>query len=149
MGVVWTQFPPYISIEQVFGGKLMLTQGELISHSRHRAGLDLPDLLRVGLKEATMRKSVFLTCAILCFFLCCASSVKAQQDTGDISGTVTDKQGAAIAGAQVTITNENTGLKRTVSTNERGAFTASLLPVGTYRILIEAKGFKLGQHTAV
>jgi Carboxypeptidase regulatory-like domain len=86
---------------------------------------------------------------MLCLFLCCASSIKAQQDTGSISGSVTDPKGAVVAGAQVTITNESVGLTRTIVTNDKGLFSVNLLPVGSYTVTIEASGFKKAEHRAV
>jgi hypothetical protein len=67
----------------------------------------------------------------------------AQEITGDLVGTVTDANGAAVAGATVTITNSDTKLlTRTVTTNEAGEFSAPLLPVAYYDISVEAANFK-------
>ena len=96
-----------------------------------------------------MGRNLLVKVFVLCLFICCASSVKAQQDTGNISGTVTDQRGAVIPGADVTITNERTGLKRTTSTKSSGSFSVSVLPVGSYLVRIEAKGFKIGEHRGV
>jgi len=61
---------------------------------------------------------------------------------GAISGTVTDPNGAAVPGAQVDIVNQATGVvERTVKTNNDGSFSATLLPVGTYRVVVTASGF--------
>ena len=100
-------------------------------------------------KEAKMGKSVLVKIFAVCLFLCCASPIRAQQDAGTISGNVTDPKGAVVAGAQVTITNENTAQKRTVTTNDGGFFTASLLPVGNYTVSITATGFKTSEFHAV
>jgi hypothetical protein len=62
--------------------------------------------------------------------------------TGAITGTVVDPSGAVVANAEVQITNQDTGvLERTVQTGPDGAFTAPLLPVGTYSLGIHAAGF--------
>ncbi len=62
--------------------------------------------------------------------------------TGAITGTVQDPSGAVVANATVQITNQDTGvLERTVTTGPDGTFTAPLMPVGTYRVSIEAHGF--------
>jgi len=62
--------------------------------------------------------------------------------TGAITGTVQDPSGAVVANASVQITNQDTTeLERTVQTGPDGAFTAPLLPVGTYRVKIRAQGF--------
>ncbi|HEV2401825.1 MAG TPA: TonB-dependent receptor [Candidatus Sulfotelmatobacter sp.] len=62
--------------------------------------------------------------------------------TGAITGTVQDPSGALVANAEVRITDQDTGvLQRTVTTGPDGAFTAPLLPVGTYTLSIHAPGF--------
>jgi len=64
------------------------------------------------------------------------------QGTGTIHGVITDPSGAAIVGAQVTATLTGRGTTRTVTSGAQGAYVVPLLPVGTYQISIEAKGFK-------
>ncbi len=61
---------------------------------------------------------------------------------GAITGTVKDPAGAAVPGAKVEIINQGTGVtERTVTTNSDGVFTATLLPIGTYRVVVTASGF--------
>ena len=60
-----------------------------------------------------------------------------------ITGTVTDPSSAVIAGAQVTVTNKNTGIKRVVTTNDSGHFNVASLPPAAYNVAVEAKGFKV------
>lgn len=64
------------------------------------------------------------------------------QSASQISGTVTDKTGAAVPGATVTIMDAATGFHRTLATNSAGAYAAGNMPAGTYDIEVEAKGFK-------
>jgi len=65
--------------------------------------------------------------------------------TGAISGTVQDPSGAFVAGADVRITNQDTGvLTRTTKTDSTGSFTATLLPVGTYTVTVQSGGFAEG-----
>ncbi len=62
--------------------------------------------------------------------------------TGAITGSVDDSTGSAIVGATVRITSEATGqLIRQLRADSSGAFTATLLPVGTYSIEVSAPGF--------
>ncbi|HZR28209.1 MAG TPA: carboxypeptidase regulatory-like domain-containing protein [Terriglobales bacterium] len=60
---------------------------------------------------------------------------------GRISGTVLDSANAAISGATVTVTQESTGLSRTVTTDASGFYVATNLPVGNYRVSAEHAGF--------
>ncbi len=64
------------------------------------------------------------------------------QTNGLISGTVTDKSGAAVVGAQVVIASVGGNLTRTTETNGEGVYVASSLPSGTYNITVIAKGFQ-------
>ena len=70
------------------------------------------------------------------------SALFAQAVTGTLLGTVTDSTGAVIAGAKVTVTNQNTGFTRTVKTDAIGEYTAPSIPTGTYTVLAEMDGFK-------
>jgi carboxypeptidase family protein/TonB-dependent receptor-like protein len=64
------------------------------------------------------------------------------QDTGYISGTVTDKTGAAVAGADVTLQNTAGSLTRNTTSNSDGAYVIPGLPGDTYDLSVTAKGFQ-------
>ena len=66
----------------------------------------------------------------------------AQETTGTITGTTTDQSGAVLPGVSVTLKNTDTGIIRTVVTNEAGLYTASLLPIGQYEVVFELPGFQ-------
>src|SRR5215467_11275724 len=87
--------------------------------------------------------------AVCCCLLLAALHIptNAQTIVGRISGTVTDQQGAVIPGAAVTITNEATDVKRTLTTDENGFYVATNLPIGNYGVMVEHQGFKMGQKT--
>src|SRR5437867_1636951 len=68
--------------------------------------------------------------------------VSAQGSTGTISGVVRDISGAVIPGVMVTAKHTESGLTRTALTNETGAYSVQLLPVGAYEITAELAGFK-------
>ncbi|MCS6806508.1 MAG: carboxypeptidase regulatory-like domain-containing protein [Acidobacteriota bacterium] len=69
------------------------------------------------------------------------SGVLGQTSTATLSGTVTDNNDAAIVGATVTIVNTETGIKRTVVTNDSGGFTIPLLQPSRYLLTVEAANF--------
>jgi Carboxypeptidase regulatory-like domain len=69
--------------------------------------------------------------------------------TGNITGTVRDPQGAAVPKAEVTITEEKTGVSRTVTATEDGFYTATSLPAGIYTISTSPTGFKKTVTTGV
>ena len=78
-----------------------------------------------------------------------AVSIYAQVTTATIYGLIVDSSGAAISGAKTTVSNELTALATAVTTNERGEFSVTFLPVGRYTISVEATGFKLYKQTGV
>lgn len=87
-----------------------------------------------------MRKS--LATAILAFT--CAAGAYAQATAGlsAVTGTVRDASGATVPGANVTITNESKGIKRTMQTTEAGVFSApALVPATGYSISVAKTGF--------
>jgi len=75
--------------------------------------------------------------------------VFAQQNTGTISGTVTDPQGAVLAGAQVVVIQSDTKAAFRTTTNESGNYIAPGLAVGRYEVQVEAKGFKKAVRTGI
>jgi hypothetical protein len=76
-------------------------------------------------------------------------AAQVSNSTGSISGTVTDPQGAAVAGAKVTVSNKATGTNQMLKTNSDGSFTSGSLPPGNYQILVESASFKTIQSTVV
>ncbi|HUO25772.1 MAG TPA: carboxypeptidase-like regulatory domain-containing protein [Candidatus Aquilonibacter sp.] len=78
-----------------------------------------------------------LFCSLL-FFIC---PLLYGQATGSFAGTVTDKAGAVVAGANVRVTSEATGLTREAKTDDTGHYLIPLLPVATFNIHVEAQGF--------
>jgi hypothetical protein len=81
-----------------------------------------------------------LLCALVTTLLMpCASY---SQDTGYISGTVVDKSGAAVVGAEITLTSTAGSLTRNTTSNADGAYVVAGLPGGSYNIVVTAKGFQ-------
>lgn len=77
-------------------------------------------------------------------------AARAQEVSGNISGTILDPSGASVSGATVTITDSDRGVVvRTLTTNRAGYYTAPSLPVGHYTVSIAAKGFKTADVTHV
>ncbi|MFY9609996.1 MAG: carboxypeptidase regulatory-like domain-containing protein [Blastocatellia bacterium] len=75
--------------------------------------------------------------------------VPAQTYQGRILGSVTDEQGAAVRSAKVVITNVETGVSRTVESNDSGDYVAPNLAPGLYTVIAEATGFKKVERTQV
>src|SRR5437763_5796754 len=65
----------------------------------------------------------------------------AQSASSTINGLVVDNTGGVVPEAQVTITNQGTGLKIDIRTNSQGAFSMTGLPSGTYDVTVVKEGF--------
>ncbi len=90
----------------------------------------------------TIARRVFvLGAAVAATLLPLEIRAQAQATTGVIRGLVTDQANAAIAGAQVTLRNQETNITRTVRTSDRGIYAAPLLPLGRYEVSVRAIGF--------
>src|SRR5688500_20162665 len=70
-----------------------------------------------------------------------ASAIFAQNTAGKIVGTVSAADGA-VAGATITVTDDQTGKERTVNSNSDGAYEDPQLEFGSYSVRIAANGFK-------
>ncbi len=89
-----------------------------------------------------MYRRAFSLAALLLALVWCSNAALAQTITGNISGTVTDANGAAIPGAAVKVTHVATQQTRTVMTDPNGFYVATNLPIGNYTVSVEHTGFK-------
>jgi len=71
-----------------------------------------------------------------------ALALQAQTATGEVNGTVSDPNGAAVAGAAVKLINQATKTEKETSSNQSGYFTFVNLSPATYTLLVEIRGFK-------
>ncbi len=94
-----------------------------------------------------MRKAVFSSLAAKVFFGLClvvgqGTALLAQTSTATVSGTVSDNQGARLPNTKIIVTNTETGVSTTSTTNPNGSYTVASLPIGTYQIEAQREGFK-------
>ncbi len=73
----------------------------------------------------------------------------AQTTSGSIAGNVADPNGAAVANATVIVTDEARGFSQTATTDAEGRFVFPALGPSTYKLTIEAKGFKKMERTGL
>jgi Carboxypeptidase regulatory-like domain len=86
--------------------------------------------------------TVVLFSAFSWFFVIVTTPVVAQVDRGGIVGSVTDPSGARVSGAQVAITNLDTGQPVRITTDDEGNYSAKLLKIGTYSVSAGKQGFR-------
>jgi len=70
-----------------------------------------------------------------------SAPISAQDTTGRVIGSVADPQGAAVPGANVTVTNSATRQSSATTTREDGSFEVLNLPIGRYFVTVEREGF--------
>jgi hypothetical protein len=93
---------------------------------------------------------VFSSAALLIAAICVSISPAWSQDvTASITGTVTDPSGGAIAGATVTATEINRGTVYTAKTNDTGIYNLLRIPIGTYNVKAESKGFESAAQSSI
>lgn len=78
---------------------------------------------------------------VFLLFLSASALIMAQSTTGSISGMITDESQAVINGATVTVRSVETNATRTDQTDEGGRYRFTGLPVGSYEVTVETKGF--------
>ena len=90
------------------------------------------------------------TAVVVSLCICLATfnlpTAQAQAVYGSILGTVTDPQGAAVANAKVTVTDQRKGTSDTSTTNESGNYSVTHLFPDVYTIRVESQGFKASEQ---
>src|ERR1700684_3683801 len=81
-------------------------------------------------------------CLTLVVCLSLPTLLLAQGTGGRILGRIADPTGAVLSGVKVTATNEATGVSHNALSNDNGDFVFPDLPVGTYTLSFDLKGFK-------
>ena len=90
------------------------------------------------------RRNLRLILLLLAATVFLAGSALAQEAT--ILGTVVDPSGAAVPNATITLTNNETGVERTLPTNSDGQYVAPDLHIGHYTVRASATGFKVAEE---
>jgi hypothetical protein len=93
--------------------------------------------------EMSVRPSIWLRAVLVVLALNALLLLRAsgQATSGSISARIVDTASRAVAGVQVSIQSVDTGIVTTAVTDDSGEFTASALPPGNYKIVIEKSGF--------
>jgi hypothetical protein len=88
---------------------------------------------------SSMKRDILIYCVAFLFAVTC---VWAQTGTTSLRGVVTDKTGATVANAKVTLVNIAQGVKRDSATSNAGEYEFLALPPGTYSLTVELPGFR-------
>src|SRR5579871_2795641 len=92
-------------------------------------------------------RPIFSSAVVCLFFVLFASTANSQTITGSLHGRVSDKSGAVLPNATVTLANVETGWSRSATTDSTGECQLTLVPVGTYKVTVAAKGFHAETRT--
>ncbi|MBZ5659641.1 MAG: TonB-dependent receptor [Acidobacteriia bacterium] len=114
-----------LNVENLFSG---------VDTMKTRAGIT------IGLRKASRLLSLIFGSMLLCV------SLFSQGNAGRILGNIMDQSGGAIAGATVTVMDVQRGVSRTLTTDESGGYAAPDLVPGTYKVRVEARGFKTAER---
>src|SRR5262249_32701750 len=87
-------------------------------------------------------KKIFVLPAIFCVLVFATSALWAQANRATITGTVTDASGAVVPGADVVVTNVDTGVATKAVSNSDGIYVAPNLPPGKYSVEFTREGFQ-------
>jgi Carboxypeptidase regulatory-like domain len=88
-----------------------------------------------------MKKCLFWTLPLF-FVMASVASFAQSTNAGDIRGTVTDASGALIPGVTVTVSNVDTGVTRTLVTNDAGLYDTDSIVTGSYTVTFSKEGFQ-------
>lgn len=88
------------------------------------------------------RLGYWITLSGLAISLLLGKTTYAQVAAADLSGTVEDRSGAVVQGASVTLTDDSSAYVRTTSTDTEGFFNFVSVPSSTYKLTVNATGFK-------
>jgi len=96
-----------------------------------------------------MTRPIFRTLFAVLVFGLLPSVAAAQAVSGSISGTIADPSHQVVPGATVTLINEETGAKRSMSTGERGTFAFAAVQPGIYTVRVELNGFSPAEKRTI
>src|SRR5260370_8526694 len=111
--------------------------------------------MRTGRRNGTRSTSMGRTAlSIVVFagpihFLLPEAAFSQGEKTSETIGQVSGASGGAVPSATVTVTNKETGLRRSASTDDSGRFNFPQLKPGAYSVKVEAEGFEPLQNDAV
>ncbi len=92
--------------------------------------------------QGRMFMKIWTALAILLVLAFGMPHVTKAQDLATILGTVTDSSGSVVPDAQVTVSNDERGFTRKVTSDEAGAYAVARIPIGNYAITVEKAGFE-------
>ncbi|MGC2402816.1 MAG: TonB-dependent receptor, partial [Acidobacteriaceae bacterium] len=103
----------------------------------------------MSLRDGIATKSLSIVIGLLLIIILASSPVSAQVKSSAITGIVTDRSGAIVANASVTVTDDDTGAVTSAATTDKGDYTVPYLPAGHYTLTVKMSGFETYQKTGI
>src|SRR5205085_6239079 len=97
-------------------------------------------------KRKRIQRACVLTGLLLVNF---SIAIMLAQSTAQVTGTIKDQTGAVLPGVEVTMTQSDTGFKRSAVTDETGSYVLPNLPIGPYRFEAALPGFRTYVQTGI
>src|SRR5258708_12608665 len=98
--------------------------------------------MNTGMRPNGESSAIRLVLLLALLSLCLAGRPAAAQTTSTIEGVVTDRQGLAIPGAEVSIAGNSLAVSKKTTANAAGAYEVAALPAGTYTLTVSHAGFR-------
>jgi hypothetical protein len=95
----------------------------------------------IGVQLAITKAGKWQFLLAVVFLVLLSATASAQQITASITGVVADENKSLVPNASVIVESSQLALRRTATTNDEGYFTVTNLPVGLYRVTVQASGF--------
>ena len=115
------------------------TTANCVSDNRTKT-VQVPRSGQVGTPGSLGPLTMMMGLALMLFVFC--GRLAGQAVSATLLGTVSDSSGAVLIGAGVTITETQTGFRRTATTNDSGNYEFAYLPPGNYEVAVEHEGFR-------
>ena len=115
---------------------------------QHAADSDRSSI-QIRLTHVQSRLRRILKIALLGFMIVSALPLWAQISTGTINGTIHDSTGAVIGDADVTITNDATGVQRNTRSSGTGTYSLTEVPPGSYDLTVKKGGFNVASRRGI
>jgi hypothetical protein len=98
-----------------------------------------------------MKARFFSRLALFALLIAVFASItaSAQLSTASLSGTITDKNGATLQNAKITLTQTDTNFTRNATSKADGTYHEEFLPIGPYKVSVAAAGFKTLNRSGV
>lgn len=94
-----------------------------------------------------MNHKIVFSIALVLLLVGAAPSLRGQQSTGSVNGTVRDASGAVVANASIVLSNDATSVQRTIESNGSGVYVFSNVLPGTYTLTARKDGFDTVNRT--